>query len=76
MANTVQLQGIGKRPATAAKNIKIGDTLIWNYGATSTVKKIEFSKTGKTLTITTISNGDGKEYQRRLGAERLVAIKQ
>lgn len=72
---TIQLQGIGKHPATEAKNIQIGNTLVWNFGATSTVKAIEFSKTGKTLTITTISGSDGKEYQRRLGAERLVAIR-
>lgn len=71
----IQLQGIGKQTATEAKNIKVGDTLVWNYGATSTVKAIEFSKTGKTLTVTTISNSDGKEYQRRLGAERLVGIR-
>lgn len=72
----VQLQGIGKRPATESKNIKIGDTLIWNYGATSKVIGVEFSKSGKTLTITTISGSDGKQYTRRLGAERLVAIQQ
>lgn len=72
----IQLQGIGKRTATEAKNIKVGDVLIWNFGATSQVIGIEFSKTGKTLTIQTISGSDGKQYERRLGAERLVAIQQ
>lgn len=70
----IQLQGIGKRAATEAKNIKVGDTLIWNFGSTSQVIGVEFSKTGKTLTITTIAGG--KQYERRLGAERLVAIQQ
>ena len=69
----LHLQGIGKKAATEAKNIKIGDVLIWNYGATSKVLNIEFSKTGKTLTVTTLAE-NGKQYERRLGANRLVAI--
>ena len=71
---TIRLQGIGVVEGIKAKNIKIGDELVWNFGGTSKVVAIEFSKTGKTLTITT--EVDGVEYQRRLNAERIVAVKE
>lgn len=43
--NTIQLQGIGKVKATVASELKINDTVVWNYGESTIVKNIE--KVGK-----------------------------
>lgn len=71
---TTRLQKIGICEGIKAKNLKIGDVLVWNFGGTSTVKEITFSKTGKTLTI--VEECNGKDYTRRLGAERIVVVKE
>ena len=34
---TIHLQGIGEKPAIPAKELKIGDVTIWNYGFTETI---------------------------------------
>ncbi len=70
---TIQLQSIGKRKATEAKNIKVGDTLIWNFGATEKVTSIDYSKTGKTMFLG-ITCESGWTGTRRISTERLVAI--
>lgn len=71
---TTRLQKIGICEGIKAKNLKVGDVLVWNFGGTSIVKEITFSKTGKTLTI--IEECNGKDYTRRLGAERIVVVKE
>lgn len=71
----IHLQGIGKVKAIPANELKIGSVIVWNYGYTSEVSEIAYSKTGKTLTVTLRSNTDGKTYDRKLGSNRLVAIK-
>lgn len=70
---TIQLQSIGKRPATQAKNIKVGDTLIWNFGGTEKVTSIDYSKTGKTMFLGIVCDS-GYKGTRRISTERLVAI--
>lgn len=70
---TIQLQSIGKRKATEAKNIKVGDTLIWNFGLTEKVTSIDYSKTGKTMFLG-ITCKSGWTGTRRISTERLVAI--
>lgn len=47
---------------------------MWNYGYTSTVVDLIPSKTGKTITCLLKSNQDGVVRERKMGAERLVAI--
>lgn len=48
----IKLQGISQRfDGVAAKDLKIGDILIWNYGSKSEVVGIQPSKTGKSYTI-------------------------
>lgn len=76
----IQLQGVGKHYAIPAKDLKPGMITLWNFGYSSIVKAVELSKTGKTITVTTvvrsndiIRNG-AKEYQRRFGANRLIAV--
>lgn len=71
---TTRLQGIGVVGGITAKNIKVGDVLVWNFGSTSKVVSIEFSKTGKTLKVTTEHNGE--LYERRFNAERIVVVKE
>lgn len=76
---TIRLQGIGVVDGIKAKNIKIGDELVWNFGGTSKVLSIEFSKTGKTLTIITEYvnySGELETFERRLNAERIVAVRE
>jgi hypothetical protein len=68
----MRLQGIGIVKGTPAKEIRIGDRLMWNFGGTTIVKSVELSKTGKTLSI--VEEDRGKDYSRKLGAERLVCI--
>lgn len=70
----IQLQSIGWQPATEAKNIKVGDILIWNFGGTEKIEKMEKSKTGKTLILTVLCE-DQNTYTRRLSVNTLVAVK-
>ena len=68
---TIKLQGIyNQQAAKAVKELKTGDVIVWNYGYTSTVVDLIPSKTGKMLK----SNQDGVIRERKMGAERLVAI--
>ena len=72
---TVQLQGVyGQQPAKAVKELKIGDVIMWNFGYTSTVVELIPSKTGKTITCMLKSNQDGCIRNRKMCAERLVAV--
>ena len=68
----IWLQGIGLYNAIKAESVKPGNTLVWNYGYKSKVLNTIRSKTGKTVTITTESNG--KQYTRRFNTDRLLAI--
>ena len=70
---TIQLQSIGHVPATLAQDIKPGNTLLWNFGETSTVLEI-VSTTSKTLTVKTRSDRSGNEYVRRFNKTRKVAV--
>jgi hypothetical protein len=71
-AGYMRLQSIGIVKGIPAREIKIGDRLMWNFGETTIVKSVEFSKTRKTLSI--VEESGGKDYSRKLGAERLVCI--
>jgi hypothetical protein len=68
---TTHLQGLGSQNAKPAREIKIGDTLIWNFGCTS--KVIGILKETKTQIIIKTQTDSG-EYERRLGKDRLVAV--
>ena len=75
MANEIKLQGIhGKRKAKAVKELNKGDVIMWNYGYTSEVVEVIFSKTGKMATVMLKSNTDGVVRDRKMRADRLVAI--
>ena len=68
---TIHLQGVGKVKAKRADNFKVGDTIVYNYGATAKVKKV--SKKGKSVYWDTLSNG--KIYSVRKNKDTLVAYR-
>ena len=75
MGNTVKLQGIsGHQQGTKAKDLKIGDVIVWNFGYKSEVVEITPSKTGKTITFMLKSFESGNVSARKMGSERLVVV--
>lgn len=72
--NKVQLQGIGKREAKPVGELKIGDVIMWNFGATSTVVELIPTKSGKSIKCMLKSNQDGIIRDRMMRVDRLVAI--
>lgn len=69
---TIHLQGIGEKPAILAKELKIGDVTIWNYGFTETIIGI-LKQTTKSIVFQIKSNNTDYIGQRRLYKNRLVA---
>ena len=69
--NTIQLQSIGHVTAKEAKDLKVGDVMIWNFGFRSTVSEI-VRETAKSIWIKEISKSSGKTYERRFLKSRLV----
>lgn len=71
--NAVKLQGIsGTRKGTPVKDLKPGDVIMWNFGYTSKVVKLDPSKTGKSFTVW-LDNGS-LTTPRTMRAERLVVV--
>ena len=71
----IKLQGIhGAQKGTQAKNLKVGDVIVWNYGYKSEVVEIIPSKTGKTITFMLKSFESCNISPRKMGADRLVVI--
>ena len=74
---SIKLQGIGERPAVRAKDLKVGDVTIWNFGGCETVKSVTPSKTGKTVVVGIEYKdryGAATESERKFRADRLVGI--
>lgn len=69
---TIHLQGIGEKPAILAKELKIGDVTIWNYGFTETIIGI-LKQTQKSIVFQIKSNNTDYIGQRRLYKNTLVA---
>jgi hypothetical protein len=67
---TMHLQGIGKVLAVPLADIRAGDTLMWNYGATSQVVSVE-PVTAATYVLTERAP-DGKTWTRRKRGTTLV----
>jgi len=70
----IQLQSVGQVDARRVSNLKVGDIIMYNFGHTAKVTKIEPSKTGKTFNVTTKSSESGYVGERKYGADRLVGI--
>lgn len=71
MNDRIHLQGIGKVKAKIANEIQVGDVLMWNFGAESTVTEI-VKRTNSQIVIKEDYNG--KTYERRMSKTRLVGI--
>lgn len=65
-----RLIDVGVVKGTPAKNLKVGDKIMWNYGSVSTVKGIR-NVSPKFLEFLLLHGG--KTYKRRLAKDRLVA---
>lgn len=51
---TTRLQGVGVVNGIKAKNVKVGDRRVWNFGKSTEVIRVELTKTGKSVKITTL----------------------
>lgn len=76
MAN-VKLQGIySPQKAIPAGDLKPGMVTIWNFGFTETIKKVETTKSGKSVKCLIVSDETGNEHTRTMRVDRLVAVKE
>lgn len=69
----IHLQGIGEREAIPARDIEVGDEIIYNYGYKGIVRGKRFSGTRRTVCLD-IEEAGYLYYDRRYGADRLVAV--
>lgn len=70
----LHLQGIGKMPAIKAKELKPGMITVWNFGYKEKIVDIAPTKSGKSIKCFIISVESGKEFNRTLRVNSLVAI--
>lgn len=76
MAN-VKLQGIyTPQKAIPAGDLKPGMVTVWNFGFTETIKKVETTKSGKSVKCVIISDETGTEHTRTMRVDRLVGVKE
>jgi|TARA_R110002167_G_scaffold239503_1_gene444606 hypothetical protein len=68
--NAMRLQSIGFVLGTQAKEVKVGDSLMWNFGSKSNVLEI-VKETAKTIIFKTVGE-NGYIGERRLKKDRLV----
>tara|TARA_R110002072_G_scaffold222823_1_gene379960 strand:- start:56 stop:277 length:222 start_codon:yes stop_codon:yes gene_type:complete len=73
MKHTIQLQSVGLVNGTPAGEIKVGTTLLWNFGGTSVVKSI-IKETNKSIWFITQTK-DGNTYNRRFLKTRVIGTK-
>lgn len=73
MTNSIQLQSVGLVNGTPAGEIKVGTTLLWNFGATSVVKSIS-KETNKSIWFITETE-NGNIYNRRFLKTRVIGTK-
>jgi len=67
---TVHLQGIGKHPAKAAGDFKVGDSIVYNYGVKGEVLSVK--KQGAWVFLETLE--DGKEFTSKKKATTLLGV--
>lgn len=73
---TINLQGIPYPvPAIRASDLRPGTVIVWNFGHTSTVVSVTPSATGKSLILTTVSNGTETVITQRTTPNRLFGIR-
>lgn len=71
----VWLQSFGWCPAKPLAEIAAGDTIVYNFGITASVVRVERSKSGASTTVT-VASKDGSEYTGRARrSATLVAVR-
>lgn len=73
---SIHLQGIGRYPAVPAGDLKVGDTIVYNYGGTTIIRS-KRKVSPKTIEVVVESQGrsdKGKHYTRQYRVDRLVAV--
>lgn len=74
---SIKLQGIHTpQKAIPAGDLKPGMVTVWNFGFTETIKKVETTKSGKSVKCLIISDETGTEHTRTMRVDRLVAVKE
>lgn len=74
---SIKLQGIhSPQKAIPAGDLKPGMVTIWNFGFTETIKKVETTKSGKSVKCLIVSDETGNEHTRTMRVDRLVAVKE
>ncbi len=68
---TLRLLGVGEKPAIKASTLKVGDTMMWNYGYTSTIIGIA-KETAATIFFNIRCNETGYIGVRKLRKNSLV----
>jgi hypothetical protein len=69
---SIHLQGVGRVPAVEARELKVGDQLMYNYGGVYQITKIE-DASPKSFRIFEVSAETGEEHSGRVKKDRLVA---
>ncbi|MER7952015.1 hypothetical protein ABTY59_31955 [Streptomyces sp. NPDC096079] len=69
---TIHLQGMGRVPAVEAHELIVGDQLMYNYGGTTQITKIE-NASAQFLNITQVDTVSGEEHTRRVKKTSMVA---
>jgi len=69
---TIHLQAIGEYPAIRARNLRVGDVTVWNYGSKETISS--FGKETDNFITVNIVDRNGKTWERRLKKDRLVGV--
>lgn len=68
----IHLQFYGNAPAVKAKDLRVGDTTVWNWGGEEEILSITPSKSGTSLHMEVKTNG--KIYQRTCRSDRLIGL--
>lgn len=68
----IRLQSVGWRNAIPAKELKIGDVILYNFGEKGTIVNIGKSKTGKSIQYTVRSKSG--DWDRKTSLDRLFAV--
>lgn len=74
---SIKLQGIhSPQKAIPAGDLKPGIVTVWNFGFTETIKKVDHTKSGKSVKCLIVSDETGNEHTRTMRVDRLVAVKE
>lgn len=74
---SIKLQGIhSPQKSIPAGDLKPGMVTVWNFGFTETIKKVEHTKSGKSVKCLIVSDETGNEHTRTMRVDRFVAVKE